>query len=1299
MVRRLHPSVNMQELLTRFSSCGTITGCKVGPDPRPANVRQREGVGHSILNPVHVLLQVFTHKSGRSAGCASVEFASHAQACTALSTMHGTVLCGKAIHVEWFDATAAVSPHGPTATEFKPSSFGSSSSNGGASTRLLQHLLNSNPLGASSGSSSSLLRQASEPLRSSVPCSPGAAGSRRRPSGASGAHPFASKGGSRTGLDSLNGPSSAAAAAAAAALANAMNPAAQNLAALQLLAAAMQPVGLPPMGTPPRVSPLSLSHQHSCPATSLQHLLAQHNWSAAAAAAAAGGMGGGGGGNGGTGYHHPLSPMGGHHGASSSSLLSSSAPGGASLLTRRHSNYTGSSSAAHDAALAAALSSPLGAAAHPHHTAAAMAAATAAAQQQAHNWQAAQQQQQQHQQHQALLFEQQLLMQAQAMAQAAASGGLTRSATSPAELLSEALASLKFLGGEAPASPHGGPPLSPMAAASLLQQQHQQGSGGMHHHCFPPSTAAALGAMDGPAMSAAAAAMELLASTTAGPMAGGMGGTSSSSALLSPFAALAPLMDNMGSGAGAAMEAGRGTSTAGMLPAASAGEAAAAAADALLRSHSQQLRHVMPPVSGLLAPSLSNLDALPTGGSGGGGSDEGAWRAAARRVSAPDSYPGMLPKSPGAAEAAAHLLQAAGGKEERWAGEGSAREAPTGSWGALPPLRGLNVRRRLQPLPSDDLSVKVDTGVGALLGGGGAGAACSSPPVSPQVLSPHDPVSPPPSGSPWLVGGGGSQGGADNSAGLARRNSLPSPLFGTGTGDWGDAVFPFDSEEVAGTPSSSSWGNMGSASGAQDASGKAAAAAAAGLDMAVGEGPSSPLIGTQVSPAARHQRGHALRGVGFGSFCGDLCIEDHDHSMHTLSGDGSSTMEATSSSGGLEGHGSRTPSSDSCQGGQTGQNGPSSVSAASGVLGEALRQQQQQQPRSPGAVTSAAAAMSDADLQLLQAAAGADGGASLPPGQRMLCRHASLGTHTQQQLQHSSAHGGSWAMEGSGAGGAGGHCTAVGHNWGVPGGEGVDVNAWHQPHTPQQQHLLSSLAEMSPEQLQRELASAADSCFAQAAGGGGGIGGGGWSGPQSLPAGGLQGLTRHISMQLDAAVGRLGGHHGGGYGATGGGGIGGSFDWDSSKLEFPGFFSPPPKNLTAGDAGVLDMPVFFGAGEGGAMGAPWQQGRLPGHGGGGFAGGNMGHAQQLQMQHQMQMQLQQQHRHGGMGGGRGEPHAGLSQRRGERESEDSDVGVVATVSTSGGLDAARDAADKVAAGEVAAREGMRTLLRSSSSRY
>jgi hypothetical protein len=33
MVRRLHPSVNMQELLTRFSSCGTITGCKVRPDP------------------------------------------------------------------------------------------------------------------------------------------------------------------------------------------------------------------------------------------------------------------------------------------------------------------------------------------------------------------------------------------------------------------------------------------------------------------------------------------------------------------------------------------------------------------------------------------------------------------------------------------------------------------------------------------------------------------------------------------------------------------------------------------------------------------------------------------------------------------------------------------------------------------------------------------------------------------------------------------------------------------------------------------------------------------------------------------------------------------------------------------------------------------------------------------------------------------------------------------------------------------------------------------------------------------
>jgi hypothetical protein len=36
---------------------------------------------------------------------------------------------------------------------------------------------------------------------------------------------------------------------------------------------------------------------------------------------------------------------------------------------------------------------------------------------------------------------------------------------------------------------------------------------------------------------------------------------------------------------------------------------------------------------------------------------------------------------------------------------------------------------------------------------------------------------------------------------------------------------------------------------------------------------------------------------------------------------------------------------------------------------------------------------------------------------------------------------------------------------------------------------------------------------------------------------------------------------------------------------------------------------------------------------------------------------------------------------------------------SGGLDAAREAADKVAAGEAAVRDGMRTLLRSSSSRY
>jgi hypothetical protein len=172
-------------------------------------------------------------------------------------------------------------------------------------------------------------------------------------------------------------------------------------------------------------------------------------------------------------------------------------------------------------------------------------------------------------------------------------------------------------------------------------------------------------------------------------------------------------------------------------------------------------------------------------------------------------------------------------------------------------------------------------------------------------------------------------------------------------------------------------------------------------------------------------------------------------------------------------------------------------------------------------------------------------------------------------------------------------------------------------------------------------------------------------------------------MQLDAAVGRLGGP-GSVYGAGGAAGAGGgTFDWDSSKLEFPGFFSPPPKNL-AGDAAALDMPVFFGAAGDGMGGHPWQhRGLGPSH------------------PHQLQQQLQHQQRHGGMAGRAGAVHAQLSSPRfGERESEDSDVGVVATVSTmSGGLDAAREAADKVAAGEAAVRDGMRTLLRSSSSRY
>uniref|UniRef100_A0A383W072 RRM domain-containing protein n=1 Tax=Tetradesmus obliquus TaxID=3088 RepID=A0A383W072_TETOB len=76
MVRRLHPAVSMQSLLQTFGAFGSITGCKV-----------------------------FTHKSGRSAGCASLEFANHSTACNAYRELQGAQLNGKAIHLQWFDPT------------------------------------------------------------------------------------------------------------------------------------------------------------------------------------------------------------------------------------------------------------------------------------------------------------------------------------------------------------------------------------------------------------------------------------------------------------------------------------------------------------------------------------------------------------------------------------------------------------------------------------------------------------------------------------------------------------------------------------------------------------------------------------------------------------------------------------------------------------------------------------------------------------------------------------------------------------------------------------------------------------------------------------------------------------------------------------------------------------------------------------------------------------------------------------------------------------------------------------------
>lgn len=74
MVRRLHPSVTMPVLLQTFGIYGAVTGCKV-----------------------------FTHKSGRSAGCASIEFSTHAAACAALRSLNNTVLHGKAVQLAWYN--------------------------------------------------------------------------------------------------------------------------------------------------------------------------------------------------------------------------------------------------------------------------------------------------------------------------------------------------------------------------------------------------------------------------------------------------------------------------------------------------------------------------------------------------------------------------------------------------------------------------------------------------------------------------------------------------------------------------------------------------------------------------------------------------------------------------------------------------------------------------------------------------------------------------------------------------------------------------------------------------------------------------------------------------------------------------------------------------------------------------------------------------------------------------------------------------------------------------------------------
>jgi hypothetical protein len=61
-------------------------------------------------NANHSPPQVFTHKNGRSAGCATIEFKQHVEACQALLHMRTSTLHGKDIEIQWFNPHLAADP-------------------------------------------------------------------------------------------------------------------------------------------------------------------------------------------------------------------------------------------------------------------------------------------------------------------------------------------------------------------------------------------------------------------------------------------------------------------------------------------------------------------------------------------------------------------------------------------------------------------------------------------------------------------------------------------------------------------------------------------------------------------------------------------------------------------------------------------------------------------------------------------------------------------------------------------------------------------------------------------------------------------------------------------------------------------------------------------------------------------------------------------------------------------------------------------------------------------------------------